>query len=76
MAVEAASEKGHIGDQRTGAPLLRKHLEGIGLVQLGEENAPENLIATFQYLKGSYKQEGNRLYPWSNSDRTRRNGFK
>ena len=30
----------------------------------------------FQYLKGDYKQEGNQLFTWENSDRTRRNAFK
>jgi len=30
----------------------------------------------FQYLKGAYKQEGNKLFTWSDSDRIRRNGFK
>ena len=30
----------------------------------------------FQYLKGAYKQEGEQLLTWSNSDRTRGNDFK
>jgi len=30
----------------------------------------------FQYVKGAYKQEGEQLFTWSNSDRTRGNGFK
>ena len=30
----------------------------------------------FQYLKGVYKQEGDRLFTLSSSDRTRGNGFK
>ena len=30
----------------------------------------------FQYLKGLYKQEGEQLFTWVDSDRTRRNGFK
>ena len=35
-----------------------------------------DLVVAFQYLKGSYKQEGDQLFLWSNSDRTRENGFK
>ena len=30
----------------------------------------------FQYLKGAYKQEGERLFTMADSDRTRGNGFK
>ena len=30
----------------------------------------------FQYLKGEYKQEGERLFTRVDSDRTRENGFK
>jgi len=30
----------------------------------------------FHYLKGAYKQEGERLFTRVDSDRTRRNGFK
>ena len=29
-----------------------------------------------RYLKGAYKQEGDQLFTWSGSDRTRGNGFK
>jgi len=30
----------------------------------------------FQFLKGTYKQDGDQLFTWSNSDGTRGNGFK
>ena len=33
-------------------------------------------IAAFQYLKGAYKQEGERLFTRVDSDRARGNGFK
>ena len=29
----------------------------------------------FQYLNRAYRQEGDQLFAWSNSDRTRGNGF-
>jgi len=35
-----------------------------------------DLIVAFQYLKGAYKQEGERLFTWVDSGRTRGNGFK
>ena len=35
-----------------------------------------DLIVAFQYLKGVYKQEGERLFTWVDSGRTRGNGFK
>jgi len=35
-----------------------------------------DLIVAFQYLKGTYKQEGERLFTRVGSDRTRGNGFK
>jgi len=35
-----------------------------------------DLIAAFQYLKGSYRKEGGRFFSRVSGDRTRRNGFK
>ena len=35
-----------------------------------------DLIAAFQYLKGAYKQEGERLFTRVDSDKTRGNGFQ
>ena len=35
-----------------------------------------DLIVAFQYLKGAYKQEGERLFVRVDGDRTRGNGFK
>lgn len=34
------------------------------------------LLAALQYLKGAYKQKGNQLSTWSDSDSKRENGFK
>jgi len=58
--------------QRCGAPLLCGKIEEAGLVQYGEEKAPEDLTTAFQYLK----EDGDQLCTWSNTDRTRGNGFK
>ena len=35
-----------------------------------------DLILAFQFLEGAYKQEGEQLFTWVNSDRTRGNGLK
>ena len=35
-----------------------------------------DLIVAFLYLKGAYKQEGERLFTRVDSDRTRGNGFQ
>ena len=53
--VEAGPEEGHKYDQRAEAPLLWGKAKRIGAVQPGEEQAPEDLTAAFQYLKGAYK---------------------
>jgi len=44
-----------------------------GAHQLGEEKLSGNLIAAFQYLKGSYSKEGDRLFSRVCDDRTRGN---
>jgi len=35
-----------------------------------------DLTVAFHYLKGVYKQEGDKLFTWSDSNRTRENSFK
>ena len=62
-------------DQRTGVPLLQSKVEGAGLL-LAWRRFWVDHIAAFQSLKGAYKLEVDRLFTWSNSDRTRGNGFK
>ena len=46
------------------------------LRELGSFSLEKTRLWAFQYLKGACKLEGDRLFTWSESDRTRENGFK
>ena len=48
----------------------------MGLFGLKKRRLRGDLTVTFQYLKGTYKQEGERLFTRVDGDRTWGNGFK
>ena len=51
-------------------------LRELGLFSLEKRKMWGDLITTFQYLKGAYRQEGSQLFERVDNSRTRGNGFK
>jgi len=66
------SIEGHRDDQRAGASLLWRKAERAGLIESGAGSRETSM----QYLKGAYKQDGDWLFTWLDSDRTRGNGLQ
>ena len=52
-----------------------ERLRELGLYSLEKKRLRGDLIVSFQYLKGVYKQEWERLFTRMDNDRTRGNGL-
>ena len=55
---------------RDGTPLYKDRLRELGLFSLEKRRLQGDPRAAFQYLKGSYRKEGDRLFSRACSDRT------
>ena len=53
-----------------------ERLRLLGLFSLEKRRLWGDVTAAFQCLKRAYRQEEDQLFTWSDSDRTRGNGFK
>ena len=75
------AEEGHKNDPKDATLSLdclgfADRLRKLGLFSVGKRKLQEDVMAAFQYLKGGYKKEGDRIFSRICCDRTRGNGFK
>jgi len=69
-------EEGYKNDQTDGTTLLGEKAESWGCSAWRRESVKVDLIAAFQYLKGTYKKAGEGLLTRACSDKTRDKDFK
>jgi len=62
--------------KRLGSLLCEERLRELGLFSLEKKRLRRDLITTFQYLKGGYKEDGDSHLTRSHMEKTRHNGYK
>ena len=65
----AHPEEGHRNDPRDGTPLLWDRLRELGLCSMEKGRLRRDLRVACQYLKGSNRKEGDRLFSWVSCDK-------
>ena len=53
-----------------------ERLRKLGMFSLEKRRLQGELTAAFQYLKGSYKKDGEQLFTWAGNDRVWGNSLK
>ena len=75
-AVGEGPEEGHEDDRGLEHLPYEDRQGDLGLFSLQKRRLQSDLIAAFQYLKGTYEQEERQLFERVDNSRTRGNGFK
>jgi len=75
-AVVVGPEEDHKDDWRDEELCYKENLGKIDMFSFEKRRLWGDLIVALQYLRAAYKQEGDQLFTWSDSDTTRGNGFK